>query len=105
MPWVSQDLRPLWRSFQERGVAKVSDDLYVGGDTLDELLYNWERFLAALHRNTVKLSAPKTLIAPISAVISGWLWKQGTLTATPQRVSTQATCVQPKTVKGLRSFL
>ena len=69
------------------------------------LQVNGNRAFAALHCNNLKLSLPKTLIARISAVTLGWLWKQGTLTATPHRVSTLATCVQPKTVKGLRSFL
>ena len=69
------------------------------------LQVNGNRAFAALHCNNLKLSLPKTLIARISAVTLGWLWKQGTLTATPHRVSTLATCVQSKTVKGLQSFL
>ena len=35
----------------------------------------------------------------------GWIWQQGTLSASPHRVTTLSTCDPPKTVKGLRSFI
>ena len=83
---------------QEGCAAKVAD-------TLMELANIWETILGVLDHNKIKMSAPKTLIAPTSAVILGLKLQQGTLTATSHRISTLSTCSQLKTVKGLRSFL
>ena len=90
----------------EKGyVAKVADDLYCGGNTPDELLSNWRHVLTELHKNKLTLSARKTIIAPKSATILGWKWTDGTLTASPHRISTLSTCSRPDKVKGLRSYL
>jgi hypothetical protein len=90
---------------EEGVVAKIADDLYCGGDTPAELLTNWRRVLEALHENGLCLSAPKTVIAPKSTTILGWIWSQGTLSASPHRISTLSSCALPNTVKGLRSFI
>ena len=90
----------------EKGyVAKVADDLYCGGNTPDELLSNWRHVLTELHKNKLTLSARETIIAPKSATILGWKWTDGTLTASPHRISTLSTCSRPDKVKGLRSYL
>ena len=44
-------------------------------------------------------------IAPHSTTILGWVWTQGSLKATPHRLSSLATCKLPTTVSQLRSFL
>ena len=90
---------------QEGIVVKLADDLYCGGDTPDELLLNWSRVLAALQRNNLKLKPSKTVICPKSTTILGWIWSQGTLSASPHRLATLSTCPVPETVKGLRSFI
>ena len=41
---------------------KLGDDLYCGGNTLDELLSNWKRVLDALQKSNLKLSPSKTVI-------------------------------------------
>ena len=97
--------RVLGDLIQEGSVAKVADDLYVGADTPELLLAVWRRVLDALDKCNLKLSAPKTKVAPITAIILGWIWRNGTLTATPHRLSTLSTCEQPTTVKSMRSFL
>ena len=51
---------------QDGIVAKLADDLYCGGNTLDELLSNWKRVLDALQKSSLKLSASKTVICPRS---------------------------------------
>jgi len=90
----------------EKGyVAKVADDLYCGGNTPSELLSNWRNVLTELHKNNLSLSARKTIIAPKSATILGWRWSDGTLQASPHRISTLSTCSRPEKVKGLRSYL
>lgn len=90
---------------QEGVVAKLADDLYCGGDSPTELLHNWQKVLKALQHCNIALSASKTIIAPKSTTILGWVWSQGTLQASPHRIATLSTCPLPETVKGLRSFI
>ena len=97
--------RVLGHLVQEGVVAKIADDLYVGGQTPTELLNNWKRVLSALSSCDIVLSPPKTIISPKSTSILGWIWSQGNLRASPHRISTLSTCARPTTVKGLRSFL
>lgn len=86
-------------------VAKVVSDLYCGADSLEDLLAVWRRVLTVLHHCGLNLSATKTTVAPVQTSILGWVWRQGTIPASPHRVSALAACSQPKTVMGLRSFI
>ena len=90
---------------QEGCVAKLADDLYCGGDTPDALLHNWKRVLDQLQRCNLRLSPTKTVICPVSSSILGWIWSQGTLSASPHRIAVLSSCPPPPTVKGLRSFI
>ena len=90
---------------QEGVVAKLADDLYCGGETPEELLYNWERVLNALDSCNLRLSASKTIVCPKTTTILGWIWSQGKLSASPHRIATLSSCKLPETVKGLRSFI
>jgi hypothetical protein len=86
-------------------VAKLADDLYVGGNSPSELLHNWERTLKCLKYNNLVLSASKTVIAPKTIPILGWIWSQGTLSASPHKVACLSSCELPSTNKELRSFI
>ena len=86
-------------------VAKLADDLYCGGSTPEELLCNWERVLKALSKCDLRLSASKTVVTPLTTTILGWVWNQGTLSASPHRVAPLSSCSPPETVSGLRSFI
>ena len=97
--------RILGHLVQEGCVAKLADDLYVGGDTPEEALHNWSRVLKALDDNNLRLSAAKTVVCPKSVNILGWVWRQGTLTASPHKVSALEVVEPPTTVHGLRSFI
>ena len=90
---------------KEGFVAKLADDLYCGGDTLEALLNNWRRVLQALDRCNLHLSASKTVICPKTTSILGWIWSQGRLSANPHRIAALASCLPPPSVKGLRSFI
>ena len=90
----------------EKGhVAKVADDLYCGADSLEDLLAVWRQVLCALQRCSLNLSPTKTTVAPVQTNILGWVWRQGTIRASPHRISALAACPPPKTVTGLRSFI
>jgi hypothetical protein len=84
---------------------RIADDLYIGGNTHQELLDHWELCLSTLRRNNLGLNASKTTIAPLSTTILGWVWKSGTLTASTHRMTALATVEPPKTVLALRSFV
>lgn len=95
--------RVLGDLLEEGIVAKLADDLYCGGNTPEA--QNWTRVLSALHKNNLCLSPEKTVINPKSTTILGWKWSQGTLQASPRRISTLATCNPPEKVGGLKSFI
>ena len=90
---------------QEGILAKLADDLYCGGNTPYELLQNWSRVLAALDKCNLRLSPAKTIIAPKTTSILGWIWSNGTIRASNHRISALSSCDPPDTVKNLRSFI
>ncbi len=47
----------------------------------------------------------KTIVAPKSTTILGWIWRQGHISASNHRISTLKSWPTPQTVKGLRSFI
>ena len=97
--------RRLGDLLKEGVVAKIADDLFIGGDSYAELLHNWCRVLKALSSCGMSLSATKTVVNPLSTQILGWMWRQGTLQACPHRVFTLAQCALPSSVRDLRSFI
>lgn len=86
-------------------LTKIADDLYCGGNSIDEVLSTWEQVLSILQENGLHLSARKTVICPTSTVILGWIWRKGTLSASPHRISALEVCKPPETVFGLRSCI
>ena len=63
---------------QEGFVAKLTDDLYIGGNTLEELRDNWRKVLENLSLCNLRLLPRKTVIAPVKTTILGWIWQLGT---------------------------
>ena len=45
--------RVLGDLIQEGCVTKLADDFYCGGDTIEELIHNWEHVLQALCKNNL----------------------------------------------------
>ena len=86
-------------------VCKLADDLFIGGDTVDELLENFREVLFRFGKNNLKLSPTKTVIAPKSLEILGWVWSGGTLRASPHKLNALAACPQPATVSAMKSYL
>ena len=72
-------------------VAKIADDLYVGSEETLGLVSNWKDVLVQLDLSDLSVSAPKTVIAPLSTVLLGWKWQMGSLSATSHKISTLAT--------------
>lgn len=90
---------------QRGSVAKVADDIYIGGNTLKELFDNLKIILHRLMENNLKLCARKTVIAPKEVNILGWLWSAGNIRASPHRLAALAECSPPVTVSAMRSFI
>ena len=86
-------------------VAKVADDCYCGGDTIDSALSAYERLIAAFAANNLGLNPAKTVIFPKRVVILGWVWEMGTLSACSHRIAALSAVEPPSTVKSLRSFI
>ena len=86
-------------------VAKIADDLYIGGDTETQLLDNFRLVLNRLQENSLTLSARKTVIAPRSTNMLGWTWSGGKLQANSHRISALSECERPTTVTAMKSYL
>ena len=97
--------RVLGDLLEEGVVVKLADDLYCGGNSVRELQMNFKRVLSALHDCGLRLFASKTTVAPVQTNILGWIWRLGTLKASPHRIATLSTCPPPERVSGLRSFI
>ena len=90
---------------QEGVVAKIADDLYVGGEDFPSLLNNWKRTLERLRSSGLTLKASKTVIAPTHLQLLGWDWHNGSISACQHKISPLVTCTPPQTVTSLRSFI
>ena len=97
--------RVLGHLLHEGILVKIKDHLHCGGNTPYELLENWKNVLQALYQCELRLSASKTVVNPICTTILGWIWKSGTLQASPHRNATLASCLAPETVGCMRSFI
>ena len=86
-------------------LVKIADDLFIGGNTMDELISNWSIVLQRLSDNNLKLSADKTIVCPTRAHILGWILNSGTFEADPQKINSLQSCPPPTTVKQMRSFI
>ena len=91
---------------REGSVAKIADDLYVGSYTDINALYdNWSKVLVIMRQNGLRLKSSKTHVAPSSCQILGWDWKDGSISASPHKITPLATCEAPKTTTAMRSFV
>ena len=86
-------------------VVKLADDLFVGADNPKDLCSNFEEVLGILLQNNLRLSAKKTIISPQSVMILGWIWNEGSLKASPHRLSALSECDPPSMVKALKSYV
>ena len=104
--WLEELLSLLFGSMVQEGwVAKVADDLYVGGDTVEQLHHNWGQVLNILHQNGLKLKAVKTFINPIHIQMLGWDWSNGCISACSHKLLPLIKCEPPSTVTALRSYI
>ena len=98
--------RVLGDLIQDGSVAKLADDLYGGSNTPEELLFNFKKFFTcSTSLQFTSLSLQNRHICPRSTTILGWIWSEGSLSASPHHVAVLAKSPLPDTVHGLRSFI
>ena len=110
MPGSSETLEELMSTIlghkiQEGVVAKIADDLYVGGQDISELFESWSEVLDIMIQNGLVLKCGKTYICPTTTQILGWDWSNGTISASVHKISPLISCEEPKTVTALRSYV
>ena len=96
--------RILGNLIYEGVVMKIADDLYVGGNDVQSLLYNWERVLQLFEQTNLRLSPAKTVICPVNTTVLGWIWSAGSISVSPHKINPLTQCSLPTTVKGLRAW-
>ena len=97
----------LKNEMQQGIVARIADDLYIGGKTQKETAENYQQIISKLSQANLKLSAAKTNIFPKSVTILGWIWSEGGyLSASPHRTNAlkNIKVKDIKTIKDMRSF-
>ena len=88
--------------------VKIADDIFAGGNTIDEAIDNWSQIINTLANNNLKISLEKTIIFPEKVDILSWQWKQGGyLSPSPHRklALENMKYTEILTVKDLRSWL
>ena len=89
-------------------VARIADDIFIGGLTREETLQNYATVLQKFQNANIKISPAKTKVFLESVDILGWKWSQGGfLSPSPHRVcALKNTKIENvKNVKDLRSFI
>ena len=89
----------------ENVCLKIHDQLFVGGQEEKTLLHNWDLVLSRLGKCDLRLKPSKTNIVIQEAVIYGKVWRLGTLTPSPHKLTPLSYVNKPETVGQLRSFL
>ena len=110
MPGSSEYLQELtsrvFGDLVEKGIVSiVADDLFVGGNTVDEIFYHWSIVLSRLQENNLTLSSTKTVICPTSTTILGWKWSSGTLTILSHKIAPLISATPPTTCTAMRSYI
>lgn len=88
--------------------VKIADDIFCGGNTIDQALDNFNNVIQRLNTCNLKLSPEKTYIFPNSVDILSWVWNiGGILSPSAHRKKALALTDQEsiKTIKDLRSWI
>ena len=89
-------------------LAKIQDDLVVGGDTQTEAAHNYIRVLVKLALANLRVEPKKVNIFPETATIAGWDWRTGSyLSVSPHRMNSLKNIKEEniRKVHHMRSFL
>ena len=90
---------------QEGWLSTIADDLFIGANTLAEVIYRWILVLQRLKENNLMLNPKKTVICPKKTVILGWNWSLGVITPNVHKISALASVNKLKTCTAMKSFV
>ena len=90
---------------QEGKLAQMADGLHALGDSIPELLSNYEEVLRRADLSNLTFKPSKVIVCPRNINLFGWSLKDQEWFPTPHTMSALVNAVPPKTVKQLRSFL
>ena len=86
-------------------LVKVADNIYFGSDDLESYQNLFREIMKRCSKADLRIKPSKIKLNIISSDILGLHWEEGKLSPSPHKLDPLANCEQPKTVKGLRSFL
>ena len=89
----------------EGKVCKIADNVYFGGETVDEMISVLKIILDRCMAASLRIKPSSLSLNIQSADILGLHWNRGTLSPSKHKLDPLAQCDKPKTIKGLRSFL
>ena len=89
----------------EGWLAIIHDDVHVGGNTVNETVENWEKFLAAADRNNLKINPRKTKFFPKKFDCVGYSIDGQIAVPNSHRINALKNYELPITVGQLRSYL
>ena len=98
----------LGNEMKEGKLARIADDLYVGGRSPRDTADNYKQILQKLQTANIKISAAKTKVFLKSIDVLGWKWNQGGfLSPSPHRVNALKNTKPDdiKTIKDMRSWM
>ena len=90
---------------QEEKMARQADGLFVGGQTLDELLINLREVFHRTRNCGFTLKPSKLIINPTKIVLFGWMRNAGGWEPTEHTITPLRRAEAPNTVRQLRGFL
>ena len=77
-------------------LTKLSDDMFIGGNTINELLQNSSKVLKKLSENNLAHSTDKSVICPTAVTVVGWIWQNDRLPVDTQRINPFILCKPPQ---------
>ena len=89
----------------EEKMTRMADGLFVLGDTLEDLLANFQEVLSRARLCGMTFKPSKVVIAPINTVLFGWQKVGAGWRPTTHTISPLTKADPPSTVKKLRSWL
>ena len=83
----------------------IADDLFIGANTIEEMLLRWTLVLQRLKENNLTLSPTKTIIYPKTITILGWIWSSGTLSPSKHKIAALSATQPPKSCSSMQSYI
>ena len=90
---------------QQGQLAQMADGLHVLGDSIDQLVHNYEEVLSRSDACNLTFKPSKVTVCPVNICLFGWSLQGQKWLPTSHTTSSLVNAVLPTTIKQLRSFL